>query len=226
MKVTTDGCLFGAWVRRELEIISRKPGTCNVLDIGTGTGLLAIMLAQANQVCIDAIEIDKEAFEQATKNTTASPWADRIKILHADVTKFEFPVLYDAIVCNPPFYENELKANDAKKNIAHHNEGLSLLQLLTVIKKNLKPGGIFYLLLPYKRIEEIKKMFSENGLAIQQLTFVRQSVNHNYFRIMLKGKLNQEKLIETMIDEIAIKNDTNKYTLAFAALLKDYYLHL
>ena len=188
MKVTTDGCLFGAWVSRELEIISRKPGTFNVLDIGTGTGLLAIMLAQANEACIDAIEIDKNAFDQANKNATASPWADRIKILHADVTKFEFPVLYDAIVCNPPFYENEWKGNDAKKNIAHHNEGLLLSQLLTVIKKNLKPGGNFYLLLPYKRNEEIKKLFSENGVAIQQLTLVRQSVNHNYFRIILKGK--------------------------------------
>ncbi len=226
MKVTTDGCLLGAWVSRELEIISRKPGTCNFLDIGTGTGLLAIMLAQANEACIDGIEIDKEAFDQATKNATASPWADRIKILHADVTKFELPVLYDAIVCNPPFYENELKGNDAKKNIAHHNEGLLLPQLLTVIKKNLKPGGLFYLLLPYKRTEEIKKLFSENGLGIQQLTFVRQSVMHNYFRIIVKGKLNQEKLIETMIDEIAIKNDNDKYTTAFATLLKDYYLHL
>lgn len=226
MKVTTDGCLFGAWVSRELKISSQKNSLGNVLDIGTGTGLLTIMLAQANKVCIDAIEIDKDAFEQATKNASATPWADCIKIHHADITKFESLVLYDAIICNPPFYENELKGNDAKKNIAHHNEGLLLQQLLTVIKKNLKPDGHFYLLLPYKRIEEINKLLNENELVIQQLILVRPSVNHNFFRIMLQGKIISAKKIETSIVELAIKDSDDQYTPAFISLLKDYYLHL
>ncbi len=224
MKVTTDGCLFGAYVSREAR--SRESGGGKVLDIGTGTGLLALMLAQGNEVSINAIEIDKDTFEQAAENVAASPWADSIKIIHGDVTEFKFSILYDAIICNPPFYENELKGNDAKKNVAHHNEGLLLPSLLTIIKKTLKPGGVFYLLLPYKRNEEIKKLFSENGLAILQLIFVRQSTGHNYFRIMLKGKLNHDEQIETTIDEIAIKNNDDQYTPAFVNLLKDYYLHL
>ncbi len=224
MKVTTDGCLFGAYVSqgvKSLETVSGK-----ILDIGAGTGLLTLMIAQENEVVIDAIEIDKEAFEQAAKNVAASPWAYRIKVINADAEKFGFPTQYDVIISNPPFYENELKSNDAKKNIAHHNEGLLLPELLQVIKKKLKPDGTFYLLLPYKRNDEIKKLFNENKLSIRQLVLVRQSVNHDYFRIILAGRLKAAEQTETMIEEISIKDDADRYTPAFIDLLKEYYLHL
>ncbi len=224
MKVTTDGCVFGAWATERIK--NEKSIINNCLDIGTGTGLLALMLAQANKSAIDAIETDKDAFEQASKNIAVSPWGGRIKIIHADVKKFAFQNSYDTIISNPPFYEKELKGDDAKKNVAHHNDGLHLPELLDVIKKNLKPDGIFYLLLPYKRSEEIKKLFTENDLFILQLVFVRQSVNHDYFRIMLAGKVKSDELSETIIDEISIKEDTGQYTTTFVSLLKDYYLHL
>ncbi len=224
MKVTTDSCLFGAWVagkiKKEQSVIN------NCLDIGTGTGLLALMLAQVNDSTIDAVEIDKDAFEQATKNIAASPWADRIKIRHGNATELLFQTQYDIIICNPPFYEKELKGDDARKNIAHHNDGLLLPELLDIIKKKLTPDGTFYLLLPYKRNEEIKKLLTENDLAIHQLVFVRQSVNHDYFRIMMAGKLNSDEQAETKIDEISIKDETGQYTPVFVSLLKDYYLHL
>lgn len=226
MKVTTDGCLFGAWCSRELGVESQESGSGKVLDIGTGTGLLALMLAQGNNITIDAVEIDKDAFEQARGNMAASYWADRIKVIHGDARELHFQTSYDFIISNPPFYENELKADDAKKNIAHHNDGLLLPELLDVIKKSLKPGGTFYLLLPYKRNEEIKKLLAENELTIHQLVFVKQSVNHDFFRIMLSGKLKSDGQAETTIDEISIKDDAGQYTPAFVSLLKDYYLHL
>jgi tRNA1Val (adenine37-N6)-methyltransferase len=231
MKVTTDGCLFGAWATRkvgslESGVVSQISETRTVLDVGTGTGLLALMLAQEGEFSIDAVEVDKDAFQQASENVAASPWADRIKVFHADIREFEFPNQYDIIISNPPFYEKELKGDDAKKNIAHHNEGLLLPELLAIIKKNLKPGGSFFLLLPYKRNEEIRKMFTENDLAIQQLTFVRQSTKHDFFRIMLEGKLKTDEVAETIIDEISIKDEQDQYTPAFVNLLKDYYLHL
>jgi len=148
MKVTTDGCLFGSLS----PTLSEGEGVLKVLDIGTGTGLLALMFAQKNQnAFIDAIEIDKDAFEQAAENITASPWADRINIIHADARNYSFPQQYDIIISNPPFYENELKADDKKKNVAHHSDELSLAKLLIVIKNNLSPSGTFFLLLPYKR---------------------------------------------------------------------------
>src|SRR4026209_2804349 len=113
MKVTTDACLFGAWVAREVE--SKKLKADNVLDIGTGTGLLTLMFAQKNtEASILAIEIDKEAAEQAAENAEASPWKDRIQIVNADVIAFPFNKKYDLIISNPPFYENELRSGSER----------------------------------------------------------------------------------------------------------------
>jgi tRNA1Val (adenine37-N6)-methyltransferase len=207
--------------------LSGGEGVISVLDIGTGTGLLGLMFAQARQnALIDAIEIDKDAFEQATENIAASPWADRIKIFHSDAREFDFPKQYDVIISNPPFYENELKSDNNKKNLAHHNDGLRLPELLPIIKKNLSPDGIFFLLLPFKRNEEIRKLFIENDLAIRELTFVRQSSQHDFFRMMISGKIKTGEVVETNIDEIAIKDEKDEYTSDFILLLKDYYLNL
>ncbi len=236
MKVTTDSCLFGAWVAgrvnsRESLADSHISLNKRMLDMGAGTGLLSLMVAQKNTITIDAVEIDKDAFEQASANINASPWAERIKNFHADVKEFLFPGKYDYIISNPPFYENELKSDDSKKNLAHHQEGLLLTDLLMIIKKNLNPGGSFFLLLPCKRNEEIRKLFMEHDLSIRQLTFVRQSIRHDYFRIMLEGTIKTGETAETTFDEMAIKNDTvpgkaEEYTPAFINLLKEYYLHL
>ena len=229
MKVTTDGCLFGAWAGNEVR--SMRSEVRNVLDIGTGTGLLALMLAQENNFSFDAIEIDKDSFEQACENVEVSPWAERIKVFHANAKEFEFPGPYDVIISNPPFYENELKGSNTKKNIAHHNEGLLLPELMTIIKKNLKPDGSFFLLLPYKRNAEIRKLLTESELAIRQLIFVRQSPLHDFFRVMLEGKLKTDVKTEIQIDVISIKNASpgsagDQYTPEFKTLLADYYLHL
>lgn len=239
MKVTTDGCLFGAWVAervvsRESSVISpeslvgsQESAIRNFLDIGTGTGLLSLMLAQKNPTIeIDAIEIDKEAYEQALQNVKDSSWSSSIKIIQRDAKEFEFTQQYDIIISNPPFYEKELKGDDPKKNIAHHNEGLLLPELLDIIKKNLRPAGHFYLLLPFKRNEEIKKILVEKEMLIEQLVFVRQTTEHDYFRIMIEGKLKSSDAVETAIHEIAIKNNEGHYTEAFVDLLKEYYLHL
>jgi tRNA1Val (adenine37-N6)-methyltransferase len=221
MKVTTDACLFGAWIAGNL-----GPEAGSVLDIGTGTGLLALMLAQAVNVPVDAIEIDQDAVEQATGNIIASPWAGRIKVLHADAKVFAFDHPYDVIISNPPFYEKELQGDDRKKNIAHHDAGLLLPELLTIIKENLSLPGHFFLLLPFKRNKEIRELLSEQQLVPEQITFVRQTVSHDYFRVMIAGKLKNEMPAQTSINEIAIKGDKGEYTAGFIQLLKEYYLHL
>lgn len=225
MKVTTDSCLFGAWVAKKM---AEHTGTSiQLLDIGTGTGLLSLMLAQKNTGCtIDAIEIDRNAYEQALENVMNSPWKEKIHVLHADIKLFEPRKKYDIIISNPPFYEKELKAEDENKNIAHHNAGLSFSDLFEVIKRQLSPEGYFYLLLPYKRNEEIRKLVFEHRFELSQLVLVRQSVNHGYFRIMLCGRLPSEKKEETVLDEMAIKDNNDNYTPSFTSLLKDYYLYL
>ena len=225
MKVTTDGCLFGAWVAKQ--IAEQHQTNMQLLDIGTGTGLLSLMTAQKNPGCkIDAIEIDKIAYEQAIENVLSSPWKGKISILHSDIKSFEPGKKYDNIISNPPFYEKELKAVDEKRNIAHHDGGLSFNELFSIIKKHLNPGGHFYLLLPYKRNEEIRKLVLEHQFELVHLTLVKQSDSHSYFRIMLCGKMPSEKNGEIVIEEIAIKDNTDNYTPAFISLLKDYYLYL
>src|SRR4249919_2803306 len=223
MKVTTDACLFGAWVAerlrsteygdrstesgvrsREYGAGSTEHGVGKVLDIGTGTGLLSLMLAQKMNALMDAIEIDKDAFEQGGENITGSPWKNRINIYHADATQFLSPSKYDVIISNPPFYENELKSDDVKKNRAHH-DGLTFQQLFATIKKNLSTEGKFFLLLPYKRNQEAERLMHANDLTILQKILVRQSVNPGYFRMMIEGghKQIEEK---TIVNETSIWN--------------------
>ncbi|HMK17662.1 MAG TPA: methyltransferase [Chitinophagaceae bacterium] len=225
MKVTTDACLFGAWVAEEVR--SQESGVGSSLDIGTGTGLLALMLAQKNpEMKIEAIEINKEAAEQAKINAGSSPWKEQINILQADVKGFSFEKEFDLIISNPPFYENEIRSASDSKNVAHHSDNLTLKELLVIIKNNLSKTGIFFLLLPYKRNEEIKKLLKDHELNISKILFVRQSVKHDYFRIMLKGKLGDQENIETEFNEMSIWDDDQQYTTEFKQLLKNYYLHL
>jgi tRNA1Val (adenine37-N6)-methyltransferase len=226
MKVTTDSCLFGALVANAIN--NSELIITNCLDIGGGTGLLSLMLAQKSpQVKFDAVEVDKDAFEQAKENVAVSPWANNIKIHHADIKVLGTAKKYDAIISNPPFYENELKGNDQKKNIAHHNDGLLLPELLKIISGYLNDNGVFYILLPCKRYEEAKLMCSKNNLLITKIIFVKQSEKHNYFRVIVEGKrINENNLPGETISEIAIKNSSGEYTTSFVNLLKDYYLHL
>ncbi len=224
MKVTTDGCLFGAWVAQRMQ--GNRLIVDSVLDIGAGTGLLSLMVAQQSSAKIDAIEIDNDAFEQAKENIANSPWQSRINLIHGDARDLPESQQYDVIISNPPFYQNELKSENDKKNRAHHDEGLLLDDLLTIVQANLKPGGEFYLLLPYKRNEELEKAFVKKRLVISDATMVRQSTQHNFFRILLTGKHSENNKETFITSEIAIKNEKQEYTPAFIKLLKDYYLYL
>ena len=224
MKVTTDACLFGGWMAEEVK--SQKLQVKTLLDIGTGTGLLSLMIVQKNpELNILAIEIDEEAKKQAGENVASSPWKDRIEVIGGDVKDHSFSEKFDIIISNPPFYEKEIRSETGNKNVAHHSENLKLEELLGIIKNNLKEGGSFFLLLPYKRNEEIKMLFKDHELSISNILFIRQSIKHDYFRIFLKGNFcPQEK--ETEFNEASIWDDQQKYTKEFVRLLKDYYLYL
>lgn len=229
MKVTTDSCLFGAWVVKEVgsqffDFAHDEPEVRSVLDIGAGTGLLSLMLAQQVNASITAIEIDKEAFEQASQNIAASPWKNNISIIHSDIKDFISNEKYDCIISNPPFYEKEWQSGDAQKNIAHHSHQLLLDDLLDIIRNFLKPDGIFYLLLPYKRHNEIMKLFKQKNIFIAKKVLIRQTEDHSYFRFIIKAQF--EDPGKPIIEEISIRDTKNDYTIAFTTLLKDYYLYL
>ena len=220
MKVTTDSCLFGAWVADEIS--QRKTG--EILDIGTGTGLLALMLAQKSDGSITAIEIDADAIQQARSNISATVWKDQVKTIQADIKKITLTQRYAIIISNPPFYQNEWLSESVKRNLAHHGHELSVENLLDIIGLSLDSGGRFYLLLPYKRHTEIMTLLQKKQIALHKKVLVRQSDNHDYFRFMIEGGF--EPFVQTTISEIAIKNADDKYSPEFMRLLKDYYLYL
>jgi tRNA1Val (adenine37-N6)-methyltransferase len=196
-----------------------------LLDIGTGSGLLSLMIAQKSPVSIDAIEIEDGAFQQAIENSGHSPWASRIHVIHADVRAFPFPREYDVIVSNPPFYEKELKSGDDGRNLAHHAEMLNMEDLLSVIRKKLQANGRFFLLLPFKRWEEIREIMKGLDLYPDHIIFVRPTVQHSSFRVMISGR----KLIPGIspkMDVICIRDEEGVYTSTFFQLLREYYLYL
>jgi tRNA1Val (adenine37-N6)-methyltransferase len=230
MKVTTDACLFGAWAAREIlssqsVITPQGPGKRNMVDIGTGTGLLTLMIAQKNpHLIIDSFEIDENTYVQAKENILASPFKNKFYAWHSDILKEPSMRKYDIVISNPPFYENELKSGNKLKNIAHHDEGLPLEELLPAIKNCLHATSKFYLLLPFKRKKEIELLLDKNSLHPSKIVSVRQSVDRQYFRLMIEGSLfNNYEMEES---EIAITKNDGQYTNEFINLLKDYYLYL
>jgi tRNA1Val (adenine37-N6)-methyltransferase len=219
MKVCTDACLFGAWAAStmsEFDIQSKS-----ILDIGAGTGLLSLMLAQASSAQIDAIEMETGAATQAAANCNASPWKDRIKVIHLALQAFKKnEPLYDFIISNPPFYEQDLKSPDGNKNLAHHSEALTLNELIASIKQLLTQNGHFAVLLPFERKIQFISMAEKLGFYVQKCTDVQQTPKHSYFRTML---LLHRTQVAVKTDSIVIKNN-NEYSSAFRALLTPYYL--
>lgn len=217
MKVCTDACVFGGWVAAWIADLA------NCLDIGTGTGLLTLMLAQKTNLDIDAVEIEKDAFDQAKENFTNSPWSERLKVFHSDIKKFTPSKKYALIISNPPFFENDLKSEVKNKNIAKHDDELNLQELVEVVEKNLDASGFFAVLLPYHRVSFFERLANENEFYLQQRLLIKQTPSHNFFRgILLFGK----QKITPATKELAIKKIDGSYTDEFRELLKDYYLHL
>ena len=219
MKVCTDACLFGAMVPP-----APPKGEYSVFDIGTGTGLLSLMFAQKNPAAIiDAVEIDEDASEQAKDNFVTSPWPERLNIFHADILNFDPQKKYDCIISNPPFFEDDLKSTDENKNNAKHDTSLSLIQLLQIVESHLNRDGIFAVLLPYHRVNYFIEEASKFDLYLNQQILIRQTPKHDYFRGILFFSTVKTQLQNT---EIIIKDNEGKYTDAFVAALKDYYLYL
>ncbi len=222
MKVCTDSCLFGAWASDVL--YKRKTAVRSILDIGAGTGLLSLLVAQ--KLCkasIDAIEAEEMSARQANENFSGSPWKDRLHIYNCRIQDFIPDKEYECIISNPPFYENDLLSQNHEKNQAHHNTGLTLQKLLQSIKRMLSNDGIFFVLLPFRRTKEFQKIAAESGFFSNEQVLVKQTEKHPPFRslTMFSGK---NILFEPT--EIIIKNNRDQYTSSFTHLLKDYYLHL
>ncbi len=237
MKVCTDACLFGAWIANKASSFQSPVSSC--LDIGTGTGLHSLMSAQMIPAKINAVEIDKAAAQQPQENFEASPWKGRLNIYNTSIQQFSQSSIqpinqstnqsfnhstkYDLIMSNPPFFENDLKSDNEKRNLALHSAELSLEELLDAINKHLKDEGSFAVLLPYHRTQQFINSAIQQSFHLTEKILVKQTPAHNYFRGMLWFTKESTSAKQS---EIIIRNEEGKYTNEFVGLLKDYYLYL
>lgn len=219
MKVCTDACLFGAWVADHCTRQQYPPES--VLDIGTGTGLLSLMLAQRlNNARVDAVELEEAAAEQAAENVDASSWSDRVQILQGDIRTIHLGKQYDCIISNPPFYANDLKSPSAERNLALHSEALSLPELFSKALSLLKPDGKLALLLPAAREAEAISQAATQNMWPQNITRVQQTPAHPGFRIMLLFCREKKQVTENTL----IIREGTAYSKEFQDLLQEYYL--
>ena len=218
MKVCTDSCLFGAWIP------SVKGG--QVLDIGTGTGLLTLMLAQRSspETHFTALDIDPLALHDAKTNFSNAPWHKQITCIEADglVWAEQNTCIFDVIICNPPFFEKHLKGPDAHKNSALHAGALHAAALAKIIKQLLKKEGRAFVLYPPHEAGTFEAEALQHHLYAMTNTTVHNRVGDKPFRQMLE--IGHEKA-QTKQDSIAIRVG-NEYSPAFVNLLKSYYLAL
>jgi tRNA1Val (adenine37-N6)-methyltransferase len=223
MKVCTDACLFGAWSAADAQIQSAK----NILDIGSGTGLLSLMLAQQSNAHITAIEIEVGAFQQTKANFELSPWKDRLHVIHTSIQAFSADnkqQQFDCIITNPPFYEGDLTSPDNAKNLAAHSTALPWDALAEAAASLLKENGACYVLVPTLRAYTMQKLALNFGLQLSQECLMYNDAKHLPIRAMLKFVKQKEVTIQR--NKIVIKNVDQSYTTDFINYLKDYYLNL
>ncbi len=214
MKVCTDSCILGAW--------ADVSGVNKILDIGTGTGLLTLMIAQRTKAQIDAIEIDKSAFEEASLNFCNSPFSKRIKAHHADIRNYKSEK-YDLVISNPPFYENHLKSNNENKNRAKHTVSLSFKDLAGSIEQLLTKNGKAIILLPPESFQILASFLNSYNLYETKILNIHNKNGSPVFRQI--GVFAFGVPLETELVTLSIRqNNSNEYSNEFAELLKDYYL--
>ncbi|MFZ1529932.1 MAG: methyltransferase [Ferruginibacter sp.] len=221
MKVCTDACLFGAWVAAWASGEEKKIN--RILDIGTGTGLLSLMLAQKINAVIDTVEINRNAALQAKENIAATEWKEQIRVFETAVQDFSPAQKYNLIISNPPFFKNDLHSPAEDKNTAKHSSSLSFNELFEAIRNHISENGFAAILLPYHRKDEATVIAAKYGLHLLKEFSVKQGIHHNHFRTMLLFG-DQPGILQ--LGEITIRGENSDYTESFKDLLKDYYLYL
>lgn len=218
MKVGTDAVLLGAWVFPN--------GSKQILDIGTGTGVVALMLAQKTEAHIDAIDIDKNAFNQASENVSESKFSNQISVIHSSLQDYSkiASKKYNLIVTNPPYFEQSLKSIDEQRSFARHADVLPFEELIEGVIKLLDVKGKFCVILPTLEAEKFRALAQKKGLFLSKLLRVKSKVNKDTD----KRHLMQFEFTPTEFSEktIAIELDErHHYTDDYKQLTKDYYLN-
>lgn len=219
MKIGTDGVLLGAWTS-----LINNPNA--ILDIGAGTGVLSLMLAQrSNAAQIDAIEIDENAYEQCVENFEASPWGDRLFCFHAGLDEFvdEPEDQYDLIISNPPFYTDTFKSENLQRDIARFEDALPFEELIEAADLLLSDNGIFSVIIPYKEETKFVSMCKELALFPLKITRVKGKPTAEIKRSLLAFTRIEQTPV---IDELTIEISRHQYTQEYIALTQDFYLKM
>ncbi len=219
MKIGTDGVLLGAWTN-----IEKQP--TSILDIGAGTGVLSLMLAQR---CfaenIEALEIDEEAYEQCVRNFEGSPWADRLFCYHAGLDEFieEIEDPYDLIISNPPFYTEIVSSGNTSRDNARQNQSLPFDELLEGVSKLLSSDGVFATIIPYKEEGTFIQLANSFGLYPNRILRVKGNSWAEIKRSLLEFSFKESVTSE---DELTIEIERHKYTNDYIELTKAFYLKM
>ena len=220
MKIGTDGVLIGAWAS-----LNHNPDS--ILDIGSGTGIIALQLAQRSSAeVIDALEIDDKAYEQCSNNFENSPWGDRLFCYHASFLEFasEIDDEYDLIVSNPPFYSEDYKTNNDQRDLARFTDALPFKHLLAGTAKLLSENGKSCFVIPFTEEKNFINIASQFNLLPNKITRVKGTPNTEIKRSLLELSFkNSENLIE---QELIIEVDRHQYTPEYIKLVKDFYLKM
>lgn len=233
MKVGTDGVLLGTWV-----MVGPSAGCATpfrTFDVGTGTGLIALIIAQRNpQAYVDAIDIDEQACEQATENIEKSPFRERIRVIHQSFADYVTPQKYDLIISNPPFFKNALKSPDAKRSIARHNDSLPLKQLIEQALTMLSENGRIALILPIQQSEELDFVIATHRLYTVRRTDIIpvEGAQPKRFLIEITTKpfnaipkpQQQQQQQQPLKTTLTLETKTRQRTAQYKLLTKDFYL--
>lgn len=220
MKVGTDSVLLGAWCP-----IDNHP--FSVLDIGAGTGILSLMIAQRSHAeQIDALEIDEDAYEQCVENFENSPWGDRLFCFHAGLDEFveEPEDEYDLIISNPPFYSEDYKTENSSRDLARFQDAMHFEELVKAADLLLSENGNFAVIIPYKEEEKFIGLCAEVELFPVKVTRVKGTPNTEIKRSLLAFKRYELPVLEA--DELVIEINRHEYTDAYIDLTKDFYLKM
>ena len=215
MKVGTDGVLLGAW--------TQVNNARRILDIGTGTGLLALMLAQRFSAEIDAIEVDRDAAFQAKENVLQSPWSDRIQVIHISLQDFlKQKRKYDLIVVNPPYFTDALQAPDPKRSLARHNHQLSQESLAEGVCELLEEDGRFTVILPETNFSPFLTLCEKSHMVVSHRTNVYSKPGSPCIRVLAEFSRN---VSEEIADDLIIESDgRHGYSPRFIELVREFYL--
>ena len=222
MKVGTDAVLLGAWCSLE-----NYPES--ILDIGAGTGIISLMMAQRiDAMTIDAVEIDEKAYEQCVENFELSDWADRLFCYNASFEEFaeelfEEEETYDLIISNPPFYADAFETDDEARNKARFTSSLTFQNLIVGVSKILSKTGAFSVVIPFKEEQEFVAIANQNSLFLNKVCRVKGTATSEIKRSLLTFSFQEKTMKE---EELIIEISRHQYTEEYVNLTKDFYLKM